>query len=287
MLNLGIVGAENSHSWQIGKTCNIDKAVSMRVTLLWGEASKFAKEAAEKGNIPEIVKDWRDMLGRVDGVMIDHRHPGPHFEPAKFFVENKVPLFVDKPFTYSLRKAKQLLDLAAKKKTPITTFSNLAIQQSFAGLKKAVAKLGKTQAVNSHGPVDIKSKYGGIFFYGIHQIDTLVELLGTDAKSAFLQKQGANGVATILFKSGAVATVNCIKENAGGFHWRVCGEKGMICHDHVPDKNSYLVSAKLIRKLLSTGKTPFSRERMLAPIAILEALDKSLKTGKPANVAKF
>lgn len=287
MLKLGIVGAENSHSYAIGKTCNVDKAVSMRVPVIWGETPKFAKFAAEKGSIPEIVKDWRDMLGKVDGVMIDHRHPGPHFEPAMFFVENKVPVFVDKPFTYKLTQAKKLLDLAARKKVAICTFSSIPIQASFKALKKQVAKAGAISALNTSGPVDIKSKYGGIFFYGIHQVDSIVDLLGAEAKTAFVQRNGVNGVATITYKDGPVVTINCIKKGGGGFHWRICAEKEVISHAHQGDANPYLSSAKIIRKLIATGKNPFPRDRMLAPVAILEALDKSLKTGKPVNVAKL
>jgi hypothetical protein len=124
MVRLGIIGAENSHSYHIGKICNLDKSVPMTVPLIWGETDEFAKVAMEKGGIPAVVKDWREMLGRVDGVMIDHRHPAPHVEPARFFIERGVPVFVDKPFTYRLRDAKRLLDMAAKKRVPVTTIKS-------------------------------------------------------------------------------------------------------------------------------------------------------------------
>jgi predicted dehydrogenase len=288
MLKLGIIGAENSHSYAIGKTCNIDKAVAMRVPVICGETMKYAKLAAEKGGIPNIVKDYRDMLGQVDGVMIDHRHPGPHYEVAKFFVENKVPTFVDKPFTWKLSEAKRLLDLAKKKRTPVTTFSAIPIQTAFQQYKKELAKAGRVTAINSSGAVDLKSKYGGVFFYGIHQVDAIIELMGHDVKRVELLRSGADGIATILFGDGRFATINCIAGAAHHFHWRACTEKlGPLSYADTRDANPYLTSAKLIVKLLKKGEVTFSRERMLAPIAVLEALQKSLDTRKPVNVAKF
>ncbi len=287
MLKLGIIGAENSHSFSIGKICNIDKSVAMRVPIIWGETSKFAKAAAERGGIPTIVKDWKEMLGQVDGIMIDHRHPGPHYEVAKYFIERRVPTFVDKPLTWKLSEAKRLLDLAKKKRTPITTFSSIPIQKTFQDFKKNALRNGRVLAVNSTGPADLKSKWGGVFFYGIHQVDAVIELMGTDLKRVSLQRNGDNGIATMLYRDGGIATINCIKKGGGGFHWQACCENGVVTHVRESDSNPYLGSAKLIRALLAKGKQTFSRERMLAPVAALEAMQKSLDTGKPVNVSKL
>jgi len=287
MFKLGIVGAENSHSYRVGELCNIQKAVPMRVTMIWGETRKFAKTAAEIGAIPTIVKDWRELFGQVDGVMIDHRHPASHYEAAKFFIERKVPCFVDKPLCYRLRQAKALLDLARERRVPITTFSAIPVQDVFQKFKKQVMKSGAIRAVNVTGPVDLKSKYGGVFFYGIHQVDSIVEILGTDVKSAYVEKNGVNGVATMMYRNGAVATMNCIREGGGGFHWRVCTDKGVVTKDDTRDANPYTRTVKIVHKLLKSRKNPFPRERMLAPIAVLEAMEKSLKLGKRVNVAKL
>lgn len=287
MLRLGIVGAENSHSYSIGKICNLEKAVPVRVTAIWGETRKFAQHAAELAAIPTIVKDWKELLGQVEGVMIDHRHPSPHYEAARFFVAHKVPCFVDKPFCYRLREARALLDLAQKKRVAITTFSALPVQQVFREFRQQALKSGAIRAVNVTGPVDLRSKYGGVFFYGIHQVDSIIDLLGTDVKSAYVQRNGVNGLATVMYRNGAVGTMNCIKEGGGGFHWQVCTDKGVLVKDSTRDANPYMQSAKIIYQLLKTGKNPFSRARMLAPVAVLEAMEKSLKLGRPVKVAKF
>ena len=287
MYTLGMIGAENSHSRHIATLCNIEKKAPIRVPMIWGERPKFAKDVSEKGGIPEIVKDWRDMLGKVDAVMIDHRHPGPHYEAARFFLENRVPTFVDKPFTWKLREAKALVDLARDKRTSVITFSSIPIQSEFQAFKRTLAKSGPIRAINSTGPCDLRSRYGGVFFYGIHQVDSAVELLGTNVKRASLARSGPNGIATLFFSDGPMVTMNCIKEGGGGFHWTACTDKGILTHRNAKDGNLYLATIRTLHEWLKAGKAPMSRERMLAPIAVLEAMQKSLDQRKPVNVPTF
>ena len=67
-LNIGIVGAENSHTVAIAKLINIDKKVpGIRVTHVWGETKKLALKASEIGHIPNIVTDPSEMIGEIQG----------------------------------------------------------------------------------------------------------------------------------------------------------------------------------------------------------------------------
>ena len=289
MLSIGIVGAENSHTAAIAKVCNIDKAVSARVAMVWGETAAYAKTAAEAGHIPMIVKDWRDMLGKVDGVMMDHRHPDPHFEVAKFYLSHGVPCFVDKPFTYTLAQGKELCALAKKKGVPVTSFSTIPLADDFQDHKKALRDLGKISHFASSGPADLKSKWGGVFFYGIHQVDAVIEALGTDIDSVELQKHGKEGLGILRYKDGPIVTMNCIAPGgSSSFHWSAVGANGIVDWTHGKDPSPYLKGAKTFTRMFKTGKEPIEHRRMLAPVAVLAALQKSLdQGGKRVKVAKF
>lgn len=138
MIRLGIVGAENSHSYLVAKACHANPSVSMKAVAIWGETPELAQASATKGDIPKMVADWRELLGQVDVVMIDHRHAGNHYEPAEFFLNNDLPVFVDKPFTFTTDEARRLIDLAESRHVPITTFSIVPRQQVFQEFKKKV-----------------------------------------------------------------------------------------------------------------------------------------------------
>ena len=285
MLKLGIVGAENSHCLRIAELCNIKKAVACRATMVWGEAPRFAKASAAAGRIPTIVKDWRDMLGQVDGIMITHRHAKYHAEVARFFVNHGVPCFVDKPFTFTLAEGKSLCRLARKKRVAIVSFSVKVYHQTFRDFRKALKGIGKVRFFTSTGPVDLESTYGGVFFYGIHQVDPVIELFGNQVETASLHARGKDGVATLTYRNGPIVTINCARDR-GGFHASVVGDQGMLDWNFTNDPKPYIAGARLFTRMFRTGKAPIPYERMLAPVAVLEALAKSLKLGRPVKVAK-
>jgi predicted dehydrogenase len=56
---------------------------------------------------------------------------------------------------------------------------------------------------------------------------------------------------------------------------------------HQYDSNPYLGGVKTFLRMFRTGKEPFSASEILEPIAVLEALQKSVKTGKKVRVARL
>ena len=99
MINIGIVGAENSHTVAIARILNIEKKVpGFRLTTVWGESRRFAIDASTRGEIPNIVRDPSEMIGEVDAAIVDHRHAKYHLPAVAPLLEAKIPLFVDKPF---------------------------------------------------------------------------------------------------------------------------------------------------------------------------------------------
>jgi len=286
MLKIGIVGAESSHAVQVARLCNVERRVDARVEMVWGETAEFAQKTATDARIPVIVQDWHEMLGRVDGVVIDHRHAKYHFEPAKFFLSNRVPTFVDKPFTFTLAEGKKLVAIARRTKTPVTSFSSLPVEPSFDDFKAAVANLGQVYSLATAGTADIMSQWGGVYFYGIHQVDAIIALLGAGVSTARFFRHGDNAVAVLTYRNGPMVTLTCIKKGFPHFHWTVLGEKGIVDWTHQGDAVPLLKGLQIFVKMFSARKPPFDAKRILAPIAVLEAMAKSLKTGKAVNVAR-
>lgn len=281
MIRIGIVGAENSHTVAIAKTLNIEKQVAgVRVVSVWGESRKYARDASDRGQIPEIVSSPEEMIGKVDAALVDHRHAKFHLPAVRPFLEKKIPLFIDKPFCYRVREGRDFLDRATRLKVPVTSFSVLPKQAAFVKFAKDVRKLGKIQSIVSTGPCDIKSKYGGVFFYGIHQIDMVVRLLDHDITHAELNRGKTNHTATLYSANGAISTMNLINEGRPAFHLSAIGEKGRLDSVINYDDNTYLTGIRSFCKMFKTGKTDETRKSILMPVAALEALEKSLKAGK-------
>jgi len=286
MLKIGIVGAENSHTAAIAKTINTDGLIpDAQVTGIWGEMPEFAQAAADKGQILQIVGQPEDFIGEVDGVVVDHRHPVEHLPAAMPLLEAKIPLFIDKPFCYRVGEGKAFLSRAKELDVPITSFSVLPKQASFLKLKKQAEALGTISSVVTTGPCDVHSPYGGVFFYGIHQVDMLLRLTGYDAVEANVNRgSGDNHIATIRFSSGMVAAMNLIRGGSPAFHVSVIGENGRLDAEITYDQNNYLSGIQEFVHMFRTREVSETDASILGPVAVLQALEVSIENKGPADV---
>ena len=159
-LRIGIIGAENSHTIGFGKIFNIDKKFpAAEVKYVWGETDEFARNAAEKGGIPHIVKDPEEMLGKIDALIVDHRHAQYHLKAATPFIKERIPTFIDKPFCYRAAEGEEFLALARKYGTPVTSYSTIAQSAATFDIKEQIESMGEINQVVRTGPVEMDSKY--------------------------------------------------------------------------------------------------------------------------------
>ena len=133
---------------------------------------------------------------------------------------------------------------------------------------------------------DLKSEWGGVFFYGIHQVDVMLTAFGYDVKAVLVTKNGQNATGQLFYPSGLIATMALIKEGCHGFGMSAVGEKGAISMPLKGDKNPYLKGVQTFAAMFRSGKEPLTHEQILRPVQVLEALEKSVKSGKIEKVHK-
>lgn len=283
-LRIGIIGAENSHTVGFGKMFNIDKKFpGAEVKYVWGETDEFAKAAMQKGGIPNQVSDPKEMLGKIDALIVDHRHPKYHLEAAEPFVKAGIPTFIDKPFCYRAAEGKAFLQLAQKAGTPVTSYSSIAHSNATSDLKKQVEELGEIIQVVRTGTADLDSQYGGIFFYGVHIVQPLLNIFGDDVQRVKITRNGKIGNASLQFSSGLFATL-IFKSKAYGWETFVESKNGFVelksrVEESDPAKN-YVDMVEMFR----TGKEPRSHQNILNCVSVLEAMEKSVQSEKWVEV---
>ena len=283
-IRIGIIGAENSHTAGFGKLFNIDKKFpGVEVKYVWGETDAFAKSAMERGNIPNQVKDPKEMLGKIDALIVDHRHAKFHLEPAIPFIKEGIPTFIDKPFCYRAAEGKEFLQLAKKVGTPVTSYSSIAQSAATFDMKEQVAAMGKINQVIRTGTADLDSQYGGIFFYGVHIVEPLMFMFGEDIQEVKVTRNGKFGNAGLRFSSGLFATL-IFKEKAYGWETFVeTGDKLVELKSRVEETDPPKNYADMV-EMFRTGKEPRSHQSILNGVCILEALEKSGETEKWTEV---
>lgn len=277
---IGIIGAENSHSAVFGNLFNVEKAFpGMEVKYVWGETDEFAEIAMEKGSIPEMVKNPSEMLGKIDALIVDHRHGKFHLEPAIPFIKAGIPTFIDKPFCYRSEEGKKFLELARKHGSPVTSFSSIANSYETFDIKEQLKNIKDINQVVRYGPLDLKSKYGGIFFYGAHMIQPLLYLFGDNVKRVQVHQNEQNSSASLIFKDGMLATL-VFTTKKYGWSTHIETDEGIIplksqLEEKKPDKN-YVDMVEMFK----SGKEPRSHASIIYCVSVLEALEKSVLSGQ-------
>jgi len=283
-IRIGIIGSENSHTAGFGKIFNINKNFpGVKVLYVWGETDEFAKKAAEKGGIPNIVKDPLEMLGKIDALIVDHRHAKYHLSAAIPFIKRGIPTFIDKPFCYRLEEGKEFLALARKHGAPVTSYSSIAHSNSTLDMKSQVESMGEISHVVRYGQVDIESKYGGIFFYGVHLLQPLMDIFGEDVEKVKVSSEGLKGSASLVFTSGLHATL-VFKTASKGWETFVETEEGLIELKSRVEESDPAINYVDMVEMFKTGKEPRKHESILKGVAVLEALEKSVSSQAWENV---
>jgi predicted dehydrogenase len=277
-IRIGIIGAENSHTIGFGKLFNTDrKFPGVEVLYVWGETEEFARKAVTEGAIPNMVKDPAEMMGKIDALIVDHRHPKYHLEAATPFVKAGIPTFIDKPFCYRVQEGKEFLAMAREMGTPVTSYSSIAQSDATFDIKEQLESMGEINHVVRYGPADLESQYGGIFFYGVHCVQPLMFMLGGDIKKVKITKYGKNATANLAYENGMLATLIFTSLHYG---WEtfVETEEGVIeLKSRVEESDPPRNDTDMV-EMFRTGKEPRSHQSILNCVAVLEALEKSAET---------
>jgi len=287
-IRFGVIGTENSHVDQACKRFNVEKTIQgASVEALYpgeGDTLEHVKQVQEQGKVPLLVDKPEDMLGKVDAVIIMSRHGKYHAKYARLFLENKIPTLVDKPMTCDLEEAKELIVLSHKANTWFSSSSTVWKTSSFQNLfKQAKDELGSIHSGMVGGPFDFESEFGGVFFYGIHTVEMLLNGFGYDVKTVSAKLHGKNCFVTTTLKSGKLVSLHLIGEGGGSFQALVHCKKGSR-HLLVDMSDGYDMGFKMLIDGIKTNVRPLTDEQLLMPVKVLLAIDKSAKTNKEIEI---
>jgi predicted dehydrogenase len=278
MLRIGIVGSDNSHAVAYSKLANIDRIVgdTAQVVAITGPDPERTKEVAGLGNIPEIVDRPEDLLGKVDAVLVVHRHGDLHLKNALPFLEAGLPVYIDKPLTISLDDAAQLFRTAKMNNALLTSYSSLRYADTIEQVAGSLEQLGKIHAAHMTGPCDFSSEYGGPFFYATHVLEMALRLLGDDVATVRAIRIGSSVIVTVVWQNDTVLTISYLTGAAYHFHLALFGEKGMISEEVITGDAIYAAGLKAFLKAIDAGEAPLTPEQLIRPIAIVHAIQQSL-----------
>ena len=272
----------------------------------------FAKTFQGK---PQACRSLREMTDGIDAAFIaDCSGDGfDHVELASPFLEQGIPVYVDKPFASNLQDARTLIDLAQKRRTNVMSASLLEYNPAAKRFRQRFENIAPVGLVVAKG-------VGGYGLAGtIHGIGLARCLLGDGVewveamghtplsvhstselnRSDFAEWSDGKGRVPLAYlhlhyQSGEEAVViNTAEElfpDECWFYASAYGKRGALHSPPIGDPE-FIGGGEVIlnrfREMVRTGKPGVAYESLLEKIAILDAARLAQKKGKPVYLKEL
>ena len=250
-MRFGIIGTNFvTRGFMAGVNKNPDVEVSVVCSGHYENAVRFAEEY----NIPYTVKNYEELAesNLIDAVYIATPN-AMHFEQAKFFLEHKIPVFLEKPMCSNAKETKELVRIALANTTYLHHGIMPLYMPNIAVLKDSVSKIGRL-----HNAFFVFSKYssrydaylrgenpttfrrelsnGSIVDLGIYPLSLIVSLFGKPNKihaSATILDTGVDAAfqALLSYDEFSVSVMSS-KASDTSLVCEISGEKGMVQIPH-------------------------------------------------------
>lgn len=138
---------------------------------------EMAEKMAKASNIPNVVDDPLELIGKVDAVICATDIGAEHVERCKPFLDAGIPMFIDKPLVDNEEDLKTFIKWRNEGKKFISSSSMRYCKEFEPFYNGHTYELGKLMYICSPMP----KKYEN---YGIHALEAMFPLLGPGFVSA-------------------------------------------------------------------------------------------------------
>lgn len=288
MKRIAILGCENSHANNfLTLVKERERYSDVEVVGVFSEEREAAEKLREKFGVP-ILEDFAEAKGKIDGLIITARHGDNHYKFARPYLEDKIPMFIDKPITISEDEAVSFMRDLRCRGIRFSGGSSLKHADTVLELKEHAAKLtaGKTLGGVVRAPLASDSEYGGFYFYAQHLVEMVSEIYGRYPKSVITHRKG--GETTVVFRYEDFDVIGSYFEHSSQYFAARYAEKGSQGGVvDISNRECFVREFEEFYKLLEGSDSAMSYEDFIAPVFVMNAIERSLNSGKEETVKEF
>lgn len=279
MYKIAILGCENSHANNFLRLMAEGKYPEMEAIGIYSCEPEAVQKLHEKFGTP-IMENYDSLRGQVDGVMITARHGDNHYKYAKPYLDDGIPMFIDKPITCSEAEAVEFMSLAKEKGIRLCGGSTcVATEQTVALAKTAREQLcGKVRGGSLACPVYMDSPYGGFWFYAQHLVEVMTTVFGEDVQAILAERNG--DTLTFLARYDGFTVSGTYGEGLKYYSVSVYGANDSHTETLQLTPDSFRHEMDAMLALLKGEAMEKSYESFIAPVFIMNAILRSLESGR-------
>ena len=237
---------------------------------------KFTQQLKTQFGV-EIVDSIEELCTKVDGILLESVDGRPHLAQARPVIAAKKPLFVDKPMAASLADVIEIFRLARENGVPVWSSSSARYGEGIAGASSN-EKLGQIVGCDVFGSSSWAANHPDLYLYGIHAVEPLFAVMGTDCETVSRFKTGGVDMVVGVWKGGRIGTFRDLRGGKTDFKTVIYGKKSMA----TGKSSGYSPLLKEIIKFFKTGKPPVPAEETIKIFAFMSGADASRDQGGKA-----
>lgn len=284
MYRIAILGCENSHANSFLKYIKENEAYHDIETL---GVYSIDREAAEKLSAEYGVKVMErpdELVGQLDGLIITARHGGYHYEFAKPYLSDGIPMFIDKPITVTEEDAYAFACELKEKSIPVCGGSSLVYAEKICELRNKVksGEMGKVLGGFMRAPVNLTNPHGDFYFYAQHLVSMMTEVFGLFPEAVYANKNGSTVNCTVSYADYDVA----LSYVDGNYNYYAClsadkgCDGGAVTMDGIFEKEFAAFDSLLRGKAEGEELNGF-----FAPVYIMNAIERSMASGVKEKIS--
>lgn len=290
MKKIVILGCENSHADTfLGFIKNDPKYKDVECVGVYSHESEAMKNLNEKYGVA-MLSSYDEAVGRVDGVIVTARHGDNHYKYAKPYIESGVPMFIDKPVTIDENEAVEFMRECRGAGVRLVGGSSVVHNEWVKTLKREREEDfdGKTLGGMVRCPLSLSSPNGGFFFYAEHLVGVACSIFGYYPKSVSAFEN--DGKITVVFRYPDYDIVGLFTDNNYSCYYAMRMSETHARGEEFPivgDSPCFRLEFDEFYSLLSGGEMPRSYEDFIAPVFVMNAINRSITDGGEVAVRNF
>ena len=165
------------------------RSTRMVISHVWDSRPTVAEAFAQKYSC-ETVKNYDDMVGKVDGMLFAGFNESPWWpQLTRPYLEAGIPCVINRPFALSMRNAYEMVERSQKYNAPIMAIDGREYIKEVSLARHKVAEIIRS----GKSIIGVNSDNSSGYEYpqhGIHGLNFLAAILGCDVERVSLQADG-------------------------------------------------------------------------------------------------
>ena len=284
MFKIAILGCENSHADSfLNGIIKEGRYPDVEVVGVYSNEPEALERMKNNFGV-YCASSYDEFVGKVDGIMITARDGANHYKYAKPYISYGIPMFIDKPITCDVAEAKEFMRELKANGCRVTGGSTCVHAPLITELSEFVKSTPADKVYGGflRAPISMNNAYGGFFFYAQHLTEVMMKIFGYYPKSVVTDYHSTMTTVLVKYEDRSV----CAEYIDGVYKYSafVSTDTGVKGGEYPVTSDLYVHELDSFYKLLHGDAGRVDLKEFIAPVALISAIEKSIRTGKEVEV---